>query len=140
MSHVGAAGVGAAGVGATLVVARGKTDSGGAGKSRAGTSPAPTGPTLGAIIGAFKSITTHRYILGVRNLGWLPFEKRLWQRNYYEHIIRDPGEFDRIQRYIESNPANWLDDSQDPSREPQGRDTPCLPSLDLMISTLRIAS
>lgn len=45
-------------------------------------------PTVGQIIGAFKSITTHEYIKGVDGLGWPRFDKRLWQRNYYEHIIR----------------------------------------------------
>src|SRR5712691_11815984 len=46
-------------------------------------------PTLGDIIGAFKSITTNEYIDGVDNQNWLQFYKRLWQRNYYEHVIRD---------------------------------------------------
>ena len=72
--------------------------------------------TLGQIIGAFKSITTHEYILGVKNLGWPAFEKRIWQRNYYEHIIRNEAEADRIEGYIESNPARWNDDAENPSR------------------------
>lgn len=45
--------------------------------------------TLGRIIQAFKSITTHRYTIGVKGQRWQPFTGRLWQRNYYEHIIRD---------------------------------------------------
>ena len=48
-------------------------------ESRAGTSSAPT---LGDIVGAFKSITTHEYIQGVDNKKWRQFYKRLWQRNY----------------------------------------------------------
>ena len=52
---------------------------------RAGTRPAPTG--LGDIVGAFKSITTQEYICGVKQHGWAPFPGKLWQRNYYEHII-----------------------------------------------------
>lgn len=64
-------------------------------------------PTLGDMIGAFKSITTHEYILGVDNQNWPRFSKRLWQRNYYEHIIRDEKDLDRIRNYIQSNPANW---------------------------------
>lgn len=64
-------------------------------------------PTLGDMIGAFKSITTHEYILGVGNKNWPRFSKRLWQRNYYEHIIRDEKDLDRIRNYIQANPANW---------------------------------
>ncbi|MEW6232067.1 MAG: transposase [Chloroflexota bacterium] len=46
-------------------------------------------PEVGYIVGAFKFITTVEYIHGVNELGWPPFRGRLWQRNYYEHIIRD---------------------------------------------------
>jgi REP element-mobilizing transposase RayT len=49
----------------------------------AATRAAPTkSPTLGSVIGAFKSITTHEYIIGVDEKGWPQFNKRLWQRNY----------------------------------------------------------
>ena len=72
-------------------------------------------PTLGQIIGAFKSITTHEYIQGVKILGWHAFENRIWQRNYYEHIIRNEADADRIERYIDSNPARWNDDNENPS-------------------------
>ncbi len=64
-------------------------------------------PGLGDMIGAFKSITTHEYILGVDHKSWPRFAKRLWQRNYYEHIIRDEKDLDRIRNYIQANPANW---------------------------------
>jgi REP element-mobilizing transposase RayT len=70
----------------------------------AGTSPAPT---LGAVIGAFKSMTTNEYIRGVRELGWSPFIKRLWQRNYYEHIIRNDHELGATRDYIFNNPLQW---------------------------------
>ena len=72
--------------------------------------------TLGDIIGAFKSITTVKYIRGVKNLGWRSFEKRLWQRNYYEHIIRDQKDWERIHSYIEANPVNWKKDGENPSK------------------------
>lgn len=76
---------------------------------RAGTRPAPT---IGKMIGAFKSITTHEYILGVNAHGWVPFNQRFWQRNYYEHIIRNQAAHERIANYIFSNPANWGDDEE----------------------------
>jgi putative transposase len=84
-------------------------------ESRAGTSPAPT---LGDIVGAFKSITTHEYIQGVGNKNWRQFYKRLWQRNYYEHVVRDEADLNRIQDYIQSNPANWDEDEENPNRQP----------------------
>ena len=78
--------------------------------TRAGIKPAPTTVTLGDIIGAFKSLTTHEYIMGVKNNDWTPFEKRLWQRNYYEYIIRNEYYLNRIRQYILNNPKNWNDD------------------------------
>ena len=66
--------------------------------------------TLGDIIGAFKSITTHKYIKGVEDHGWQRFSKRLWQRNYYEHVVRDETDLERIRKYIQSNPLNWNHD------------------------------
>jgi REP element-mobilizing transposase RayT len=47
------------------------------------------GSPLHAVVQWFKTMTTNEYIRGVKTLGWQPFNKRVWQRNYYEHIIRD---------------------------------------------------
>ena len=38
----------------------------------------------------------------------------IWQRNYYEHIIRDDQEHNRIHLYIESNIDNWARDNENP--------------------------
>ena len=62
---------------------------------------------LSRIIGSFKSITTNEYIHGVKDGTWMPFEKRLWQRNYYEHIIRDIFDHNRVVDYIKNNPKSW---------------------------------
>ena len=79
--------------------------------------PANSIRALGNIIGAYKSITTHEYILGVRNLGWRPFLGRFWQRNYYEHIVRGEADLARIRAYIRNNPARWaLDQLALPNR------------------------
>jgi REP element-mobilizing transposase RayT len=40
----------------------------------------------------------------------------VWQRNYYERMIRNEPEMDRITRYIESNPTQWADDDENPNR------------------------
>ncbi len=80
-------------------------------KSRAGTRPAPT---LGEIIGVFKSITTHQYTLNVTNNNWPRFNGRLWQRNYYERVIRNDGELNAVREYIRNNPLNWALDKENP--------------------------
>jgi putative transposase len=70
----------------------------------------PTGPkrgSLGAIIGAYKSAVSYRSNKEYNATG-------IWQRNYYEHIIRSEREMDNIWRYIESNPAQWDDDQENP--------------------------
>jgi REP element-mobilizing transposase RayT len=72
---------------------------------------APTNSkTVGDMMDAFKSITTVEYIRGVKKLGWPPFDGKLWQRNYYEHIIRDEQSHENISNYIINNPAKWAED------------------------------
>ena len=72
---------------------------------------APTKPkTVGDIVGAFQSIVTVEYIHGVKQLGWQWFNGKLWQRNYWEHIIRDEQSYRHISKYIISNPKNWVGD------------------------------
>jgi REP element-mobilizing transposase RayT len=48
----------------------------------------------------------------VRESRWAPFEKSLWQRNYYEHIIRVPSELETIRQYIATNPLRWATDPE----------------------------
>ncbi|HGO5849237.1 TPA: transposase, partial [Mannheimia haemolytica] len=55
------------------------------------------------IIQRFKSITTVEYIKNVRHNNWKPFHKKLWQRSYYEHIIRNEEDYLSIVKYIENN-------------------------------------
>ena len=71
---------------------------------------APTGKTIGDIIGGFKSNVTVEYIRGVKSFDWHPFNNRLWQRNYYEHIIRNEESYYKIVDYIRNNPSNWNKD------------------------------
>ena len=63
----------------------------------------------------FKTMTTNAYIRGVKQSGWSPFAGRLWQRNYYERIIRNDAELAAIREYIDVNPAQWHNDDQYPS-------------------------
>ena len=66
--------------------------------------------TISDIIGSFKSITTNEYIKNVKQNNWKPFDKQIWQRNYYEHIITSDKSYNNIREYIENNPYNWEDD------------------------------
>ncbi len=67
--------------------------------------------TVGEIIGAFKSITTNRYINGVK-MGLVPsFRKRLWQHRFYDSIIRNERMYHNIREYIINNPRSWELDS-----------------------------
>ncbi len=66
--------------------------------------------TVGDMMDAFKSITTVEYIRGVKNHGWKRFDGKLWQRDYWEHIIRDEAEYFRIANYIVHNPEKWVTD------------------------------
>lgn len=69
-----------------------------------------TGSSLSMVVRWFKTMSTNEYIHGVNELGWTPFDRKLWQRNYYEHIIRDDVSLQSIAYYIVNNPAQWLKD------------------------------
>jgi len=90
-------------VGATLVVAHNENKNHGE-IYRAGTRPAPT---VGDIVGAFKSLSTNEYIHHVKNDDWPMFDHKLWQRNYFEHIIRNEKEYYAIIQYIRDNPIHY---------------------------------
>ncbi|MCD4793621.1 MAG: transposase [Bacteroidales bacterium] len=70
--------------------------------------------TIGDATGWFKTMTTNEYIRGVKKYNWERFNKKLWQRNYWEHIIRNEAEYNRIADYIIDNPKNWDDDKLNP--------------------------
>lgn len=128
-----------AGAGA-IDLAAGRAGADRAGADRAGASPAPTGvaagaaapgawaipkptainpaPTLGDVIGTFKSVAFAAY------LDWVqandPTRRaRFWQRNYYEHVIRSETELHAIRRYIRENPLRWALDPDNPQNLPR---------------------
>jgi putative transposase len=70
--------------------------------------------SIGRIVQAYKSITTHQYIQQIVFSQRPEFQKRLWQRNYYEHIIRNENELKQIREYIQNNPAGWQNDGANP--------------------------
>jgi REP element-mobilizing transposase RayT len=62
---------------------------------------------LPVIIDWFKTMTTNDYIKGV-NAGLYPrYNQHLWQRNYYEHVIRNDADLNDIRAYIDANPVQW---------------------------------
>jgi REP element-mobilizing transposase RayT len=77
---------------------------------------AHVGAPLPTIIQWFKTVTTNEYIRGVKQLGWLPFQRQLWQRSYFDHIIRSENSLNRIRQYIIENPARWEFDRENPTQ------------------------
>lgn len=88
----------------------------------AGLAPVPERPatrigTLGQVVGTFKSRVS------VRWLGWLKANDptgngELWQRNYYDRVIRHDEELSAIRAYIENNPREWAFDHENLDRVP----------------------
>jgi putative transposase len=65
--------------------------------------PHGTSQTVGAIVRGYKSAVT-------KQLNAMGFTGKLWQRNYYETIVRTPESHERFVNYINKNPANWKGD------------------------------
>ncbi|HWS30520.1 MAG TPA: transposase [Clostridia bacterium] len=67
-------------------------------------------PTLSEVVQSFKRHSTIEYIKLVKG-GVLPaFEKRIWQRTYYDHVIRNEQDYQEIWKYIDENPLKWQED------------------------------
>ncbi len=77
---------------------------------------------MGDVMDWFKTMTTNMYINGVKQSGWMPFPGRLWQRNYYERIIRNDDELAATREYIMYNPIKWAED--DENQQTTGRVIP----------------
>ena len=89
----------------------------------AGFKPAPTTNAsalrhgLPEVVRAFKTFSSRRINASQGTTG-TPF----WQRNYYEHIIRNEEDLNRIRQYIEDNPARWHEDPENPAVRGTGLD------------------
>ena len=78
-------------------------------------SGAHTGAPLPTIIQWFKTMSTNEYIKNVSPSRWPVFPGRLWQRNYFERVIRNDAELDQFRDYIQTNPARWIgQDAENP--------------------------
>ena len=67
-----------------------------------------TGCSLQDAIRFFKTMTTNEYMKNVKKQLLTPFNKKLWQKSYYDHIIRNQEDYNDIWEYIESNPKKWI--------------------------------
>ncbi|MES2775873.1 MAG: transposase [Bacteroidota bacterium] len=76
-----------------------------------------TGSPLWHVIQWFKTMSTNEYIRNVKTNSWPRFNGKLWQRNYWEHIIRDEKSHIAIAEYIVANPKNWDEDSINPKNK-----------------------
>jgi REP element-mobilizing transposase RayT len=72
----------------------------------------PERPSLGKIV-AFYKWTTTKQINQVRGTPG----QRVWQRNYFEYVIRNEKAYETIGEYIHQNPAKWREDSLNPDAE-----------------------
>jgi putative transposase len=77
-------------------------------------------PSLSSVMQWFKSWTTAQYRSGVVNQDWTPFPGRLWQKSFYDHIVRHNEALNMIRYYIQQNPKRWSVDRYHP--QPQGID------------------
>jgi len=71
----------------------------------------PALTTLSDVIKRFKTLTTKRYIDGVRAHGWHSFSSKLWQRSFHDRIIRNETELNKFRTYICNNPNEWDSDA-----------------------------
>ena len=86
---------------------RAPTDTAGPTAQRFG---APTAQSLPTVVRSFKAAVTRR----VRELAGKP-DLEVWQRNYYEHVIRNEDSLTEIRRYIQENPLRWAVDRENPA-------------------------
>lgn len=73
-----------------------------------------TGSPLHRVVQWFKTMTTNEYIRNVKTNNWKRFDGKLWQRNYWEHIIRNEKSHQNISDYITTNPTKWNVDTLKP--------------------------
>jgi len=67
-------------------------------------------PTVSEMVQRFKTVTTASYIQGVKSGKYPPFDKKIWQKSFYDHVIRDEKGYLEVWQYIDENPLKWQDD------------------------------
>ena len=69
-------------------------------------------------------MTTNEYIRGVKQGIFPPFPSKLWQRDYYERVVRHESELNEIRQYIQENPLKWDLDPENPVHGGAGKPAP----------------
>ena len=95
------------------IIQPGPKVTGTAGQGTAGQGTASRTPTMGGVVGAFKSIATIEVNRFQACVG-----RRLLQENFYEHIIRSVDSLEKIRAYIRQNPVRWCEDPENRDRPP----------------------
>jgi putative transposase len=88
-----------------VLIVREQTDKGDACVAPTNVCSGARGPrrrSIGAIVGSFKSAVTKR----INEMRGTP-DEAVWQRNFYDYLIRDQDDLQRVRRYIEENPICW---------------------------------
>jgi REP element-mobilizing transposase RayT len=85
--------------------------------------PPRPGTSLSCVVQWFKTMTTNAYIHGVKQCQWPSFPGKLWQRNYYEHVIRNEPSCNRIREYIINNPMRWHVDRENLNAIPPSKES-----------------
>lgn len=74
-------------------------------------------PTVSAVVGAYKSIVAVRWLKRCKAQG--VSEEKLWQRGFYDHVIRDARDYEARLQYMEGNPARWAQTHPCENSEPK---------------------
>jgi putative transposase len=72
-------------------------------------------PSLSQVIQWFKTMSTSAYFRGVKKHGWPGVRGTLWQRSFYERVIRNQADLEQVAEYISNNPAKWTEDVENPA-------------------------
>lgn len=91
---------------ATLAIAHDSDDPGATAFHDPGAT-ARVAPTIGRVVGAYKSLVVYHYLKYIDENNTGITMGKIWQRNYYERIIRNENAYDRISSYIINNPVKW---------------------------------
>jgi len=83
------------------------------GQDGASRGPTKERPSLGDVVGAFKSISTIAVNRLLSRTG-----RRVLQEDYFEHVIRNVDSLEKIRDYIRANPARWREDPENPDWQP----------------------
>jgi REP element-mobilizing transposase RayT len=64
--------------------------------------------SLPEVVHRYKSLTTKYYARAVRDRGWPRFHGKLWQEDFFDHVVRTDPELDAVRQYIDGNVERWL--------------------------------